>query len=401
MAFPIVMPSLGMYTAEGTLVAWLRPAGSPVRAGDPIAEINTEKATHELVAPQDGILHPIAAAGTNLQVEALIGYVLAKGESAPLPSLESPAPTETIHVARGPTSEVPAHPLSAIPREVRATPVARRLAAHHKIELAGIPSSGPGGRIVEADVVAAISRSKELLSAPDSPIARVRERLPLSPMRRAIAERLKKSAAAAVSLTLTREVRADALVTARKRLAEMIGATPSFDALFVKLLAVALREHPELNVALEDETLVYFEDVHIGFAVAVPAGVVVPVIRHADSGSLRGIHSSIVDLSKRALQGALRSEDIQGGTATLTNLGGHGIDAFTPVLNPPQAAILGIGRIVERACVDKGILVPAHTCVLSLTFDHRVADGVPAAQLLDSIARRLGDADYLASLAAL
>jgi pyruvate dehydrogenase E2 component (dihydrolipoamide acetyltransferase) len=249
-------------------------------------------------------------------------------------------------------------------------------------------------------VVAAISQSEAVLSAPDFPLARVRQRLPLSPMRRTIAERLKKSVAAAVSLTLTREVHADTLVTARKRLAEMIGDTPSFDALFVKLLAVALREHPELNVALEDETLVYFEDVHVGFAVALSDGVVVPVIRHADSGSLRGIHSSIVDLSTRAREGKLRDEDIQGGTATLTNLGDYGIDAFTPVLNPPQAAILGIGRIVQRAWIDRGLLVPAQTCVLSLTFDHRVADGVPAAQLLDAIAKRMNDADYLASLAA-
>ena len=400
MAFPIVMPSLGMYTDEATLLAWLRPAGSLVRAGEAIAEINTEKATHELVAPRDGILHPAVVAGTNLHVETLIGYVLAEGEPTPPTSPGVLGSTEAAP-ARNQISGVLVQPGSATVPELRATPVARRLAAKHGIDLARIQGSGPGGRIVEADVVAVIAGSCTPSPTAEYQVTRVRQRLPLSPMRRAIAERLRKGVAAAVSLTLTREVRADAIVATRKRLGEMIGDTPSFDALFVKLLAVALRESPDLNVAIEDETLVYFEDVHVGFAVAVPNGVMVPVVRHADTEPLRNIQSAVVNFTKHALEGSLRSDDTLGGTATLTNLGNYGIDAFTPVLNPPQSIILGIGRISERPCVEQGAMIPAQTCVLSLTFDHRVADGVPAAQLLDSIAKKMNDGDYLLSLATL
>jgi len=388
-----------MYTDEATLVAWLRPAGSLVRAGEAIAEISTEKAAHELVAPRDGILHPAVVAGTNLHVESLIGYVLAEGEPAPPPSPGAVGSTEAAPARRSQISGVPVQPASAAVPELRATPVARRLAAKHGIDLVRVQGSGPGGRIVEADVVAAIPASQAPSPTAESQMIRVRQRLPLSPMRRAIAERLKKGVAAAVSLTLTREVRADALVATRKRLGEMIGDTPSFDALFVKLLAVALREHPDLNVAIEDETLVCFEDVHVGFAVGVPNGVRVPVVRHADTEPLRSIHSAVVNLSKHALEGSLRSDDTLGGTATLTNLGNYGIDAFTPILNPPQSIILGIGRISERPCVEQGAVIPAQTCVLSLTFDHRVADGVSAARLLDAIAKKMNDGDYLLSLA--
>jgi pyruvate dehydrogenase E2 component (dihydrolipoyllysine-residue acetyltransferase) len=394
-AFPIVMPSLGMYTAEGTLVAWLRAPGTLVRAGEPIAEISTEKATHELVAPNDGILHQLAVIGTDLQVETLIGYILVEGES--VPSRGQPASTVASKAPAGETLGA-AGRHTAVAGELRVTPVARRLALKHGIELALIRGTGPGGRIVEADIIAAISSSEPRPSLAQP--LRVRQRMPLSPMRRTIAERLKKGAADAVSVTLIREVRADGMVGVRTRLGEEIGGPVSFDALFIKLLALALREHPELNAAIENETLVYYEDVHIGFAVAISDGVIVPVVRHADSETLQSIQSSVADMTQRALDGSLRAGDIEGGTATLTNLGGYGIDGFTPVLNPPQAVILGIGRVMERPWVDRGVLVPAQTCVLSLTFDHRVADGVPAAQLLDSIAKAMNNAEGLFSLAA-
>lgn len=390
------MPSFGMYTAEGTLVAWLRAPGSPVRAGEPIAEISTEKATHELVAPSDGILHQLAAPGTDVQVETLIGYILVEGESVPSPG-QPPFSTVASKAPAGETLGATGRH-TAVAGELRVTPVARRLAVKHGIELALIRGSGPGGRIVEADVVAAISSSE--FPPPSAQPLRVRQRMPLSPMRRTIAQRLRKGAADAVPLTLTREVRADGMVGVRRRLGEGIGGTVSFDALFIKLLALALREHPELNAAIENETLVYYEDVHIGFAVAVSNGVIVPVVRHADSETLQSIQSSVADMTRRALDGSLQVGDIEGGTATLTNLGGYGIDGFTPVLNPPQAVILGIGRVMERPWVDKGVLIPAQTCVLSLTFDHRVVDGVPAAQLLDSIAKTMNNAEGLLSLAA-
>ncbi|HEX3557196.1 MAG TPA: dihydrolipoamide acetyltransferase family protein [Thermoanaerobaculia bacterium] len=358
MAQRIVMPSFGMYTAEGNLGRWLVPAGAAVEAGDLIVEIVTEKATYEVESPASGILHPMAVEGENLTVEGLIGWILAEGE---------------------------APPGSELVERIKASPIARRLAAEKGIDLASLTGTGPGGRIVEADVLAAAVAPRE---AP----WRIRERIPLTGARGTIAERLRRSVDKAVSLTLTREVRAGTLVAVRKDL-----AIP-WDALFVKLFAESLRERPELNAVIGDGEILLLDEVHVGFAVSLPSGLVVPVIRDADSRPLAEIAADVHDLASRAHAGALRPQDVLGGTATVTNLGAHGVDAFTPVLNPPQSAILGVGRIAERPVVEDGGLAVGWTCVLSLTFDHRVADGAPAADLLAAVARRMNDPDYLASL---
>ena len=395
MARPIVMPSLGMYTAEGTLVDWLRPAGSTVRAGEPIVEVSTEKASHELVAPEDGILHPVAVPGTNLSVEALIGYILGEGEDPPTPDcLES-------HTGPGSRSQANSTPILAGVPEVRATPVARRLAKEHQIDLASLKGTGPGGRIVEADILSSIQHrgnSEATSTASGSREPRVLKRSPLTPMRRTISERLKRSMSAAVSLTLTREVRADVLVRSRTALTTAVRRKLSWDALFIKLLGLALRDHPELNATVEDDAVLSWQDINIGFAVAVPGGLQVPVVHNADTKTLVAITSAVMELGRRAVDSSLQPEEVLGGTATITNLGGFGVDAFTPVLNPPQSVILGIGRILERPVVERGVIVPAKTCVLSLTFDHRVADGVPAAQLLERLSAMMMDEEFLLAL---
>src|SRR5436305_8558186 len=351
------MPSFGMYTAEGNLGRWLVPGGAAVQGGDLIVEIVTEKATYEVESPASGVLHPVAVEGENLTVEGLIGWILAAGEAPPG---SEPAPsTSTMSADR-----------------IKASPIARRLAAEKGIDLASLTGTGPGGRIVEADVLAATVAPRE------SPW-RIRERIPLAGARRTIAERLRRSVDTAVSLTLTREVRAEALVAARKNLAI------SWDALFVKLFAESLRERPELNAVIEDGEILLLDEVHVGFAVSLPGGLVVPVIRDADSRPLAEIAAGVRDLAGRARAGSLRPRDVLGGTATVTNLGAHGVDAFTPVLNPPQSAILGVGRIAQRPVVENGGLAVGWTCVLSLTFDHRVTDGAPAADLLAAVARRM------------
>jgi pyruvate dehydrogenase E2 component (dihydrolipoamide acetyltransferase) len=356
----IVMPSFGMYTAEGNLGRWLVPAGSAVQAGDLIVEVVTEKATYEVESPGSGILHPVAIEGENLTVEGLIGWLLAEGETPPG---SEPVSTERI----------------------KASPIARRLAAEKGIDLATLTGTGPGGRIVEADVLAAASAS------PRETAWKVRERLPLTGARKMIAERLRRTVDTAVSLTLTREVRVDALVAARKNLAV------SWDALFVKIFAESLREHPELNAVIENGEILLLDEVHVGFAVSLPGGLVVPVVRDADSKPLSAIAQDIIELADRARSGSLRPQDVLGGTATVTNLGAFGVDAFTPVLNPPQSAILGVGRIGQRPVVEDGRIVPGWTCVLSLTFDHRVTDGAPAADLLAAVARRMNDPNRLIS----
>jgi pyruvate dehydrogenase E2 component (dihydrolipoyllysine-residue acetyltransferase) len=384
-----------MYTEEGVLTAWLRAAGTQVAAGDPVAEITTEKATFEIPAPETGILHPAVPVGTNLRVEDLMGYILAAGEPAPAsaatPMNETPANLEMEHPAPVPRQR----PASG--GTPRATPVAKRLAAQHAIDLAQVKGSGPGGRIVEADVLTAVALRT---TSGDSPSAapRAGKRVSMAGLRRSLAERLRRTLANAASTTLTREAHADALVSVRRRLAEKLRSAPSYDALFIKLFAAALRERPELNAVIENETIVLLDEVNIGFAVAVPGGLVVPVVRNADLAPFAEISRIVQDLTKRVHAGRLQPADVEGGTATVSNLGGEGVDGFTPILNGAQSAILGVGRIIERPVVRQGSLAIGHTCILSLTFDHRVADGVPAALLLDGVTRRMNDEKFLAEL---
>jgi pyruvate dehydrogenase E2 component (dihydrolipoamide acetyltransferase) len=282
---------------------------------------------------------------------------------------------------------------------VRASPIARRLAADNGIELATLVGSGPGGRIVEADVQAAIAARAAAPAAAPSVDRKVRERIPLIGMRRTIAERLRSSLSSTAPVTLTREVAAETFVVARERLNAKLGTPIPYDALFVKLLALALRERPQLNAVIEGDAIIVLDEINVGVAVAVPEGLIVPVVRDADRLPLAEIAAAVRELSERARANRLRIEDVSGGTATITNLGGYGVDAFTPIINPPQSAILGVGRIQDRPVARDGQLVVGKTCVLSLTFDHRVADGVPAARLLDDVVRMMNDASFFDGLA--
>ncbi len=393
MARAIVMPSMGMYTEEGVLTAWLRAAGSRVTVGEPVAEITTEKTTFEIPAPEEGTLHPVAAVGTTLRVEVLMGYILRDGEPVPTATNLSP-PSE---------SRMPASVSSASNQNspavgpLRASPVAKRMAAQHGIELKQVTGSGPGGRIVEADIHALIAQRES--TGQISAEHKATERLPMTGLRHSLSERLRNTLATAASTTLTREASADILVAARRMLAEKLGQPPSYDALFIKLFAAALRERRELNAIIDGDTIMRLADINVGFAVAVPNGLIVPVVRNADSAPLDKITAMVSNLTERVLAGRLHPADVEGGTATISNLGGYGIDAFTPILNGSQSIILGIGRIAQRPVVCNKELAIGHTCVLSLTFDHRVADGAPAALLLDAIVRRMNDEHFFAALA--
>lgn len=393
MARSIVMPSMGMYTEEGVLTAWLHAAGSRVTIGQPVAEITTEKATFEIPAPEDGTLHTVAAVGTTLRVESLMGYILQDGEAVPAASNPSRA-SESRTPADSSSAIIQPSPALGAPR---ATPVAKRIAAQHNIDLKQVKGSGPGGRIVEVDIQAMIA--KRAPAVPRSFDRQTAERLPMAGLRGSLAERLRNTLSTAASTTLTREASADCLVVARQRLAEKLGQAPSYDALFIKLFAAALRERPELNAVIEGDSIVKLAEINVGFAVAVPNGLIVPVVPCADSAPLGSIMEAVKNLTARALAGRLQPADIEAGTTTVSNLGSHGVDAFTPILNGSQSVILGIGRIIQRPVVRNAELAIGHTCVLSLTFDHRVADGAPAALLLDAVVRRMNDQQFFASLA--
>ncbi len=385
------MPSMGMYTAEGVLTAWLRTAGSRVSVGDPVAEITTEKATFEIPAPEEGTLHPVAAVGTTLRVEVLMGYILRDGEPVPAATTDSATPD-----SRTPP-QVPSNIEQDGVRPLRASPVAKRMAAQHGIDLKQVNGSGPGGRIVEADIQSLITKRQSLprKSADEQPS----ERLPMTGLRSSLAQRLRHTLSTAASTTLTREAPADILVAARRMLTEKLSRPPSYDALFIKLFAAALRERPELNALIEGDTILRLANINLGFAVATPNGLVVPVVQSADSTSFRDIAKTVDNLAERVLAGRLHPGDLDGGTATISNLGNYGIDAFTPILNGSQSVILGIGQIAKRPVVLNNELAVGHSCVLSLTFDHRVADGAPAALLLDAVVRRMNDERFFTVLA--
>ncbi len=399
MAVAIAMPNLGMYTIEGEVTRWLVADGASVVEDQPVLELTTEKTTVEIPAPAAGMLHQVVPVGGRVQVEGILGHVLAPGESPPAAGspTAAPAAAPAATPARTPAKPPPAR---ASRGRVRATPVARRRARELGIDLTSVTGSGPGGRITEADVqAAAASRQPAGTDSPAPQVERgpgseaggprVLRRVPLTGMRGLIARRMQHSLTSTAQLTLTREVDARPLVQARELLVARAageGVHVSYDVLLAKSLAAALLEHPALNAVIEGEEVVLLGEVHIGVAVAVEDGLVVPVLRDAAHRPALDLARELTGLTDRARQGRLQPREMEGGTATLTNLGALHIDAFTPIINPPQSAILGVGNIAPRPAVaEDGALTVRPTVHLSLTFDHRVADGVAAATLLESM----------------
>jgi pyruvate dehydrogenase E2 component (dihydrolipoamide acetyltransferase) len=277
---------------------------------------------------------------------------------------------------------------TAEPEEkVRATPIAVRMAQEAGIDLAELAAQKPGVRIDRADVEAAIAMRTPAPAAPAASTAV--ETMPVTNIRRLIAQRMLESAQGTASVTLTTEVDATALVKLREELKAAFAprgyAVPSYNDLFAKLTAVALQEHPLLNARWQGDEIVLNKAVHIGIAVDTPEGLLVPVVRNVHSQSLREIAAQSKALIEKALARKLSAADLQDGTFTITNLGIYNIDAFTPIINPPQCAILGIGRIVKKPAVIGEKIKARDMVALSLTFDHRIVDGAPAARFLDLV----------------
>lgn len=346
----IRLAQAGMAMTEGEVIAWYKQAGDPVQPGDLLAEVEAAKTTIEVEAPCAGILAEIAAeAGTVVPVRGLLA-VIADPAAAPVAS--------------------PAGDPAGERRQVE--PAARRLATQLGLDLDRIAGSGPGGRIVLADV--------QPQAAPEY-VA-----VPVSGMRRTIAERMHRSLQSTAQLTMTTQ----ADVTELTRLRSAADGISHTD-LLVRACALALAEHPGLNAVMTGTEIRRYRAAHIGIAVAVPDGLVVPVLRDAGTLTLAQIARATKDLVARAREGRLAPADLDGGTFTITSLGGYGIDSFTPILNPPQVAILGVGRIAEQPGRRDGQLDWRQVMTLSLTVDHRAVDGVPAAVFLQDLAGRLAD----------
>lgn len=368
----VVMPLLSDEVEEGMLVTWLVEPGALVREGDLLAEVQVQKVSADVPAPAEGRV-----------VELLLepGGVVKQGE--PIAVIEEAAPA-TPRVAAA----------QAAPGGVAvATPAARRLARELGVDLSGVAGSGPGGRVVEADVRAAAE------GGPAAPRAEARPRgpVPLSPMRRAIADRLRAGAASTAQLTVTAEADVTALAGGLDRLTAVWGRRASFTEAVVRACALALKDHPLLGARLTEAGLEYPERMDIGVAVALEEGLIVPVVREADAKDLETLSREIGDLAERAREGRLAPAETEGGVFSVTNLGAYGIDAFTPLLNPPQSAILGVGRARPRPAVVEGRIEVRTLLVLSLTFDHQIVDGVPAATFLAHVVRHLQGPDRLLS----
>jgi pyruvate dehydrogenase E2 component (dihydrolipoamide acetyltransferase) len=394
MAIEITIPRLGWSMDEGIFVGWLKQDGESVRAGDPLFSLEGEKATQDVEAIDDGVLSIPAtapAAGAKVAVGAAIGYLLLAGESPP-PALAAIGSTAEAMISR---SQLP----NAGARAARpaSSPLARRLAREHGIDWTQLRGSGTTGRIRKADVLEAV-RTGQSHARPHRPRPEDGP-LPVSSTsgdltRRVIAGRMVESCRTTAPVTLSTTGNATNLVGLRRQFkaADPGGSTvPSFTDFVVKLAAIALRDHPRLNARWVDgdSPVVLSAEIHIGIAVDTEAGLLVPVIRDADELSLRTIATRSRELIQRARERHIRPAEIQGGTFTVTNLGAFGVEMFTPIINLPECAILGIGKIERRPVMDGDKVVGQEQMSLSLTFDHRIVDGAPAARFLQQLVRMI------------
>ena len=383
MPHEIVMLRLGWSTEEGALIEWLKKDGDPVRTGDVVCVIESDKAQVEVESFETGMLRiPVGSPplGTKVPVGTVLGYVLAPGET--LPAVRSPSPPSSLSTSGtstgdGPGQRVLATSTVAFPARraggPTASPRARRIATQLGVDWKVLRGSGRTGRIVERDVRAVEG------ARPDT-------------VRRLIGERMSASVRTTAPVTLTTDANATELVRVRTVLqaaARAAGApSPSYTDCLVKLVAVALTEHPALNASLDGARVVRHQAIHVGVAVDTPRGLLACVLRDAPGKSLATLAAESAALIAAARAGTVSPDALGGGTFTVSNLGAYEIDAFTPIINLPECAILGVGRIVARAVVvdeATGRIEARKMVALSLTFDHRVVDGAPAARFLQRV----------------
>jgi pyruvate dehydrogenase E2 component (dihydrolipoamide acetyltransferase) len=376
MPIEVVMPKFGLTMQEGTIQQWFKAEGESIEAGQPLYEVETEKVLYEVEAPASGVVAKLLyAPEATVRCAQVVAVIAVPGEdpAAVAAQYAAAAPADTAPAAASATA-APSAPAPARAGGIAATPAARKLAKERDLDLSTITGSGPGGRIAREDVEAAIA-------------AGASHAAPLRGMRKTIAERMFKSLQSTAQLTITTEVDVTTMVERRARLKAQFDLT--YTDLLVEAVAAALREHPRLRVTAEGDAVRPHEDINIGVAVALDGGLIVPVIHQADRLSMEQIAQRSRVLAEKARAGTLGVEEVGGGTFTITNLGMYGIDAFTPIINQPQVAILGIGRIVEKPAVHQGQIAVRSLMTLSLTFDHRIIDGAPAAAFLQAVGQRL------------
>ncbi len=408
MAVELTMPKFGLTMHEGTLQRFFKAAGEIVKAGEPLYEVETEKVLYVVEAPASGTLAAwFHGEGTVVECGRPVAVIAEAGEdAAALAAASSPASAGAARSAAPALASAPVGdklPASADGSPTPAggrrsvSPVARKLAAELKVDLERVSGTGPGGRITREDIeraakgggappadVAAPGAATSALSGSSSAGAKPQLRtVGMRGMRRTIATRMHQSLHEAAQLTITTEADVTAASELRARLTREFDFT--YTDLLIHAVGRALVRHPRMNSKLSEDAILLLSEVNIGMAVALEEGLIVPVIANADRKSLREIVTITKDLGERARVGSLKLEDVSGGTFSITNLGNFGIDAFTPILNTGETGILGVGRIVEKPAVYRGEIARRSMLTLSLTFDHRIIDGAPAANFLQTV----------------
>jgi pyruvate dehydrogenase E2 component (dihydrolipoamide acetyltransferase) len=409
MATEVKLPRLGQGMESGTIVKWLKSEGEPVEKGEPLYELDTDKVTQEVEAEASGVLLKIAIPEGEVEVGKTIGFIGDQGEevAASTPSDDGSAPASAEKPVEAPMREpgreaaVEAAEAQPAPSDgsangrIKASPLARRIARERGVDLAQISGTGPDGRIVAEDVERAqaqptLPSDKVSLGAVPAPSGEVESR-PLSNVRKTIARRLTQAwTVPAFQLTVSADMtRANELVQKQRELNPDVRITVT-DVL-TKLSAQALMRHRDMNVQYADDALLVFPNADVGIAVAAPQGLVVPVVRGAERLTIAQIAQVRADLVGRARDGKLRTEDLEGGTFTISNLGMYDVDQFIAVLNPPQASILAVGATREQVVPHDGELHVLPVMTMTLTCDHRAVDGATGADFLRTLKAFLED----------
>ncbi|MEC9101600.1 MAG: pyruvate dehydrogenase complex dihydrolipoamide acetyltransferase [Pseudomonadota bacterium] len=429
MPIEILMPALSPTMTEGNLVAWLKAEGDTISPGEVIAEIETDKATMEVEAVDEGVLGKIlVAAGTEgVSVNAAIAILLEEGEdkssikdnayrsdqivvkntqnsekkSEGQPDINEPKTGKVISEnTKVPLGKMQS-PLIANQDDVRvaASPLARRMAEHAGLDLAKISGSGPNGRIIKADIDQVLSQDNALKLPPVSTVTSPSiepsaqyDAIPNNSMRKVIASRLTESKQAAPHFYMTVDCNVDALKQVRMELNEKVEGTKiSINDLIIRASAIALKQVPEANASWTEEATLVYKTIDISVAVAIEGGLITPIIRDAGAKGVKEISVKMKDLANRAREGKLMPEEYQGGTFSISNLGMYGVKEFSAVINPPQGAILAIGAAEERPIIKDGAVAAATLMTCTLSVDHRVVDGAVGARFLSAFKRLIED----------
>ena len=386
----VLMPQMGESIAEGTIVRWIKDVGEPVDRDEPLFEMSTDKVDAEVPSPAGGVLVQIRArAGETVPVNSVVAVIGAVGETVAAPA----APASPTAAAVEPPSveaavPAPGPPPPAAPR-ARLSPVVRRLAAEHEVDLSAVAGTGDGGRITKADVLAHVAaRDQARPSAADG--ARIE---PMSVMRRRIAEHMLESRRTSAHVHTLFEVDFSGVAAARAAYPD--GTAPGYLAYIAKAVSEALAAMPVVNASIDGTNVVYHEQINVGIAVALDWGLIVPVVKQADRLEVGAIDAAIKDLAARARAKQLAPEDVEGGTFTITNPGSFGSLLGMPIINQPQVAILGVGAVEPRPAVVDGAVVARLQAFLTLGFDHRLIDGAMADRFLAHVKTALEGPQWL------